>query len=30
MMQIADSSKTHVTRSGYTPTDGETNEILGV
>jgi antitoxin YefM len=30
MKQIADSSKTHVTRSGYTPTDGETNEILGV
>jgi antitoxin YefM len=30
MLQIADSLKTHVTRSGYTPTDEETDEILGV
>ncbi len=30
MKQFAESSKTHVNRSGYTPTDGETNEILGV
>ena len=30
MKQIAESSRTHVERSGYTPTDGELNEILGV
>ena len=30
MKQIAESSRTHAERSGYTPTDGEMNEILGV
>jgi antitoxin YefM len=30
MKQIVESSETYVKRSGYTPTDGETNEILGV
>jgi antitoxin YefM len=30
MKQIAESNRTHTERSGYTPTDGETNEILGV
>jgi antitoxin YefM len=30
MKQIAESSETCAKRSGYTPTDGETNEILGV
>ncbi len=30
MKQIAESSRTHSERSGYTPTDGELNEILGV
>ncbi len=30
MKQIAESSRTHAERSGYTPTDGELNEILGV
>jgi antitoxin YefM len=30
MQQIAESAQTHAERSGYTPTDEETNEILGV
>jgi len=30
MKQISESARTHVERSGYTPTDGEVNEILGV
>ena len=30
MQQIAESARTHSGRSGYTPTDEETNEILGV
>jgi antitoxin YefM len=30
MKQISESARTHVDRSGYTPTDGEMNEILGV
>ncbi len=30
MKQISDSARTHLARSGYTPTDGEMNEILGV
>lgn len=30
MNQIAESALTHSERSGYTPTEGETNEILGV
>ncbi len=30
MKQISESVRTHVKRSGYTPTDGEMNEILGV
>jgi len=30
MKQIAESTRTHSERSGYTPTEGETNEILGV
>ncbi len=30
MKQIAESARTHAERSGYTPTDEETNEILGV
>ena len=30
MKQIAESALTHTKRSGYTPTDGEINEILGV
>ena len=30
MKQIFESAYTHVERSGYTPTDRETNEILGV
>lgn len=30
MKQIAESARTHTGRSGYTPTDEETNEILGV
>lgn len=30
MEQIYESACTHVERSGYTPTDGEINEILGV
>ena len=30
MKQIAESTRTHNERSGYTPTEGETNEILGV
>nr|MBF0223485.1 type II toxin-antitoxin system Phd/YefM family antitoxin [Desulfobulbaceae bacterium] len=30
MKQITKSASTHVERSGYTPTDGEMNEILGV
>ncbi len=30
MKQISESARTHVERSGYTPTDGEMNEILGV
>ena len=29
MQQIADSSRSHTERSGYTPTNEETNEILG-
>jgi antitoxin YefM len=28
--QIAESTRTHGERSGYTPTEGEANEILGV
>lgn len=30
MQQIAASARTHPAHSGYTPTDEETNEILGV
>jgi len=30
MQQIAESTRTHTERSGYTPTEGETNEILDV
>ena len=30
LQQIAESARTHAERSGYTPTDEETNEILGV
>jgi antitoxin YefM len=30
MKQISESARTHVERSGYTPTDGDMNEILGV
>ena len=30
MKQISESARTHVERSGYTPTEGEMNEILGV
>lgn len=30
MKQISESARTHVERSGYTPTDGEMNEILGL
>jgi antitoxin YefM len=30
MKQIAESARTHAERSGYAPTDGEMNEILGV
>ncbi|MCP4696434.1 MAG: type II toxin-antitoxin system Phd/YefM family antitoxin [Gammaproteobacteria bacterium] len=30
MRQIVESARTHAERSGYTPTDEETNEILGV
>ena len=30
MKQIAEAARTHAERSGYTPTDGEMNEILGV
>ena len=30
MKQISESARTHVKRSGYTPMDGEMNEILGV
>ena len=30
MKQIAESTRTHSERSGYTPTEGEANEILGV
>ena len=30
VMQIAESARTHAERSGYTPTDKETHEILGV
>ena len=30
MKQISESAQSHVERSGYTPTDGEMNEILGV
>ena len=30
MKQISESVHTHVKRSGYTPTDGEMDEILGV
>jgi len=30
MKQISESAHTHAERSGYTPTDGEMNEILGV
>jgi len=30
MKQIAESARTHAGHSGYTPTDEETNEILGV
>ena len=29
MQQIADSSRSHTERSGYTPTNEETDEILG-
>lgn len=29
MKQISESNRTHTARSGYTPTNGETNEILG-
>ena len=30
MTQIADSARTHAQRSGYTPTDAQADEILGV
>ena len=30
MKQIADSSRSHAERSGYAPTNEETNEILGL
>ena len=30
MKQIAESNRTHTARSGYTPMDGEMNEIIGV
>ena len=30
MQQIADSSRSHTERSGYTPTNEEINEILGL
>ena len=30
MAQIADSARTHAERSGYTPSDEELHEILGV
>jgi antitoxin YefM len=30
MKQISNSVQTHLKRSGYTPTDEETNEIFGV
>ncbi len=30
MKQISESAQTHSERSGYTPTEGEANEILGV
>lgn len=30
MKQISESARTHAERSGYSPTDGEMNEILGV
>lgn len=30
MKQIADSSRSHTERSGYTPTKEETNEIFGL
>jgi antitoxin YefM len=30
MKQISESARSHVERSGYTPTDGDMNEILGV
>lgn len=30
MTQIAESSRTHAERTGYTPTDEEVDEILGV
>lgn len=30
MQQIAESARTHAERSGYSPTDEETHEILGV
>ena len=30
MAQIAESSRSHAGRAGYTPTDEELNEILGV
>jgi len=30
MKQISESARTHAERSGYAPTDGEMNEILGV
>jgi antitoxin YefM len=30
MTQIADSARTHALGSGYTPTDQETDEIVGV
>lgn len=30
MKQISEAVSTHAERSGYTPTDGEMNEILGV
>ena len=30
MKQISESTRTHMKRSGYTPTDGEINEIIGV
>ena len=30
MKQISESACTHIECSGYTPTDGEINEILGV